>query len=206
MGRRIDSIMQGTIRTLKNMDVAMAKSIFQKDVEINTMEKSIEQSCMNLLALQQPLARDLRVITATLKVITDMERISDQCADICEILATVAGISVMNTSPRMIQMFEKAREMVAGAVDAYIRRTAGRPRPSAKRTMKSTPCFLPRCWSCAARFPGTAPPCRSMWISCSSPNISNAWRITPPISRNGRFSSTPACIPTSTIPRPASNR
>ena len=72
MGRRIDSIMQGTIRTLKNMDVAMAKSIFQKDIEINTMEKSIEQSCMNLLALQQPLARDLRVITATLKVITDM--------------------------------------------------------------------------------------------------------------------------------------
>ena len=97
MGRRIDSIMQGTIRTLKNMDVAMAKSIFQKDIEI----------------------------TATLKVITDMERISDQCADICEILATVAGISVMNTSPRMIQMFEKAREMVAGAVDAYIRRDSG---------------------------------------------------------------------------------
>ena len=89
MGRRIDSIMQGTIRTLKNMDVAMAKSIFQKDVEINTMEKSIEQSCMNLLALQQPLARDLRVITATLKVITDMERISDQCADICEILGNI---------------------------------------------------------------------------------------------------------------------
>ena len=81
MGRRIDSIMQGTLRTLKNMDVALAKSIFQKDIEINTMEKSIEQSCMNLLALQQPLARDLRVITATLKVITDMERISDQCAD-----------------------------------------------------------------------------------------------------------------------------
>lgn len=122
MGRRIDAIMQGTIRTLKNMDVEMARTIFPQDVEINTMEKSIEQSCMNLLALQQPLARDLRVITATLKVITDMERISDQCADICEILATVGGMTKMKASPRLIQMFEKAREMVAGAIDAYIRR------------------------------------------------------------------------------------
>ncbi len=122
MGRRIDNIMQGTLRTLKNMDVAMAKNIFPQDMEINNMEKSIEQSCMNLLALQQPLARDLRIITATLKVITDLERISDQCADICEILSTVAGMATLRTSPRMLQMFERAREMVAGAVDAYIRR------------------------------------------------------------------------------------
>lgn len=122
MGRRIDAIMQGTLNTLKNMDIPMAKSIFPQDMEINTMEKSIERSCMNLLALQQPLARDLRVITATLKAITDMERISDQCADICEILSTVAGMSRLKASPRLIQMFEKAREMVAGAVDAYIRR------------------------------------------------------------------------------------
>ena len=125
MGRRIDGIMQGTIRTLKNMDVSIAKSIFPQDVEINTMEKSIERSCMNLIALQQPLARDLRVITATLKVITDLEHISDQCADICEILATVKGITTLHTSPRMLHMFDKAREMVAGAVDAYIRRANG---------------------------------------------------------------------------------
>ena len=122
MGRRIDAIMQGTLATLKTMDAAMAKTIFPQDSEINNMEKSIERSCINLFALQQPLARDLRVITATLKVITDLERISDQCADICEILATVAGMAGMHASPRMLQMFEKAREMVAGAVDAYIRR------------------------------------------------------------------------------------
>ena len=125
MGRRVDVVMLDTIHCLKTMDTAAAGRVFGHDGEINAREKSIEQSCMNLIALQQPLARDLRVITATLKVITDMERISDQCADICEILATVAGISVMNTSPRMIQMFEKAREMVAGAVDAYIRRDSG---------------------------------------------------------------------------------
>ena len=121
MGRRVDNLMQDAIRCLKNMDVPMARKIYNRDAEINAMEKSIEQSCMNLLALQQPLARDLRTITATLKIITDMERIADQCADICEILYTVSGMASMTASPRMLQMFETARDMFTGALDAYIR-------------------------------------------------------------------------------------
>lgn len=121
MGRRVDAIMQGTIRCLKGMDIAQARSLFPRDAEINTMEKSIESSCMNLLALQQPLARDLRNITASLKIITDLERIADQCADICEILSTVAGMAALRPSPRLLQMFEKARGMVSGALDAYLR-------------------------------------------------------------------------------------
>ena len=54
MGRRVDASMQGTVQCLKAMDIRLAKTIFPRDREINTMEKSIEQSCMNLLALQQP--------------------------------------------------------------------------------------------------------------------------------------------------------
>lgn len=122
MGRRVDNLMQGTISCLKSMDVRTAGTFFTRDADINAREKSIEQSCMNLIALQQPLARDLRTITATLKIITDMERIADQCTDVCEILSTVSGLASMTASPRMIQMFEKAREMFCGAVDAYIRR------------------------------------------------------------------------------------
>ena len=121
MGRRVDASMQGTVQCLKAMDIRLAKTIFPRDREINTMEKSIEQSCMNLLALQQPLARDLRLITATLKIITDMERIADQCADICEILATVAGMAGLRPTARLLQMFEKAREMFGSALDAYLR-------------------------------------------------------------------------------------
>lgn len=121
MGRRVDDLMQGTIRCLRSMDISLAKTIFPSDAEINAMEGSIEQSCMNLLALQQPLARDLRTITATLKIVTDMERIADQCADICEILATVSGMASLKASPRLLTMFEKAREMFAGSLDAYLR-------------------------------------------------------------------------------------
>ena len=121
MGRQVDTLLQGTMRCLKTMDTDLAASIFPQDTAFNTMERSIEQSCMNLLALQQPLARDLRRITAALKVITDMERIADQCADICEIIATVAGLAQLRATPHLLQMFEKARVMVAGAIDAYLR-------------------------------------------------------------------------------------
>lgn len=121
MGRRVDNLMQGTIRCLKSMDVNLAKSIFPSDSDVDAMEKNIEQSCIYLLALQQPLARDLRTITSTLKIITDMERIADQCTDICEILATVSGMASLKASPRLLQMFEKAREMFAGSLDSYLR-------------------------------------------------------------------------------------
>lgn len=124
MGRRVDALMQDAIRCLKSMDRPLARRIVPRDAEINTMEKTIEHSCMNLLALQQPLARDLRVITATLKILTDMERVADQCADICEILSTVAGMTGQTASPRLMRMFTKARSMFAGALDAYLRRDA----------------------------------------------------------------------------------
>ena len=124
MGRRVDALMQDAIRCLKSMDRPLARRIVPRDAEINTMEKTIEHSCMNLLALQQPLARDLRVITATLKILTDMERVADQCADICEILSTVAGMAGQTASPRLLRMFGKARSMFAGALDAYLRRDA----------------------------------------------------------------------------------
>lgn len=124
MGRLVDSLMEGTIRCLKKTDAALARTIFPHDLEINAMEKGIEQGCMNLIALQQPLARDLRTITATLKIITDMERVADQCADICEILATVSDLKQVELPPQMLHMFETARKMFTGALDAFIRRDA----------------------------------------------------------------------------------
>ena len=63
-------------------------------------------------------------ITATLKILTDMERVADQCADICEILSTVSGMTQQTASPRLLLMFSKARAMFAGALDAYLKRDA----------------------------------------------------------------------------------
>ncbi len=120
MAGHVDRIMNGTIQALRNQDTALARTLLVEDQDINETEHRIEQMCLNLIALQQPLAKDLRHIVAALKIITDMERVSDQCVDICEIMTTVS-FSEMKTPARIIQMYEKAREMFSSAIDAYIR-------------------------------------------------------------------------------------
>lgn len=126
MGRQVDDLMQKTLRCLRTMDVNLAASIFPHDAEFNSMERGIEQNCLSLLALQQPLAHDLRHITAALKIITDLERVADQCADICEILGTVAGISQLRPTSQLLVMMEKARHMLSGALDAFLREDTAR--------------------------------------------------------------------------------
>ena len=120
MAGHVDRIMDGTIQALRLQDTTMAKTLMVEDQDISDTEHRIEQMCLNLIALQQPLAKDLRHIVAALKIITDMERISDQCVDICEIMTTVS-FTEMRSPARIIQMYEKAREMFASAIDAYIK-------------------------------------------------------------------------------------
>ena len=67
-------------------DIDKAKQIIQNDQEINNYQKKIEQICYSLLIEQQPVASDLRLITAALKMVTDLERIGDQASDICELV------------------------------------------------------------------------------------------------------------------------
>ena len=188
MGRRVDVVMLDTIHCLKTMDTAAAGRVFGHDGEINAREKSIEQSCMNLIALQQPLARDLRAITATLKIITDMERIADQCADICEILSTVSGLAAFNPPPKLLEMFDKARRMFAGALDAYIRRDGKLAEAVCRSDDEVDALFSASILELCGKI-------------CSSPNTSSGSRITPPMSRNGRFLWRRAHIPISTTPR-----
>ena len=78
--------------------------------------------CLNLIALQQPIAKDLRMIAACLKILTDIEREGDQCADVCEILSTgqVYGNSLIVS--KIIQMMEAARDMFRRAMDVFISR------------------------------------------------------------------------------------
>ncbi len=121
MGRRVDDFMACTLHCLKDMDIEEARLLVPQDEEVNQMQTKLEQRCMSLIALQQPLARDLRVITATLKMVTDMERVADQCTDICELLSTVPGLEKAEMPAVLLTMLEKARDMFGRAVDAYLR-------------------------------------------------------------------------------------
>ncbi|NLF19852.1 MAG: phosphate signaling complex protein PhoU [Clostridiaceae bacterium] len=120
MGTRVDRIMGDTIKALKDHDFILARQIFESDHYINDMEAMVERKSFNLIALQQPIAGDLRRITASLKVVTDIERVADQCADICEIMTTYPDFHSMQTPPLLIRMFEEARDMFVGAIDSFM--------------------------------------------------------------------------------------
>ncbi len=122
VGAVVDGRIAMTIDALRTMDSELAAEVVAGDNQINHSEQQIEQVCMNLLALQQPIATDLRVIAACLKIITDMERVADQCADICDIITT--GEMRLNSAPlaHVIQMLEAARAMFDRAMDVFLSR------------------------------------------------------------------------------------
>jgi phosphate transport system protein len=122
LGLRVEQIIADTIKALRTSDKELAMRIYREDPEINAAQNRIEQTCVNLIALQQPLARDLREITAVLKMITDVERVADQCADICEIMVTYPDFDRVPAPQTILNQYEKAGEMFAGSIDAFIRK------------------------------------------------------------------------------------
>lgn len=120
MGDKISHIISNTITALKKQDVALSKETFDGDEQINAMNRKIEQMCLTMIALQQPIASDLRSIASALKILTDMERIADQCADICEIMLSHPDCTSLKPPAKLIQMLESAQEMFLNAVSAYL--------------------------------------------------------------------------------------
>ena len=91
MGAMCEEAISKATEALNNGDVNLAEEIRTNSGAIDQMERDIESRCMKLLLHQQPVARDLRLISAALKMITDMERIGDQAEDIAEIVTFLAG-------------------------------------------------------------------------------------------------------------------
>lgn len=106
---------------LSSADPALAARVAPLDREIDQKERDIEALCMKLLLQQQPVARDLRQISAALKMITDMERIGDQAEDIAEIVSFLNGRSAEEHT-HLKEMAAAAIKMVTDSVDAYVRR------------------------------------------------------------------------------------
>ena len=120
MGAACEEIIELASRSLTDYSVDLAKSVSTVGAQIDESERTIETICMKLLLRQQPVARDLRVISAAMKMITDMERIGDQAEDIVEI------IPFMNAHPderfpKIREMAKAAQAMVTEAVDAYVK-------------------------------------------------------------------------------------
>ena len=121
MGSMCEEVIDKATKAINLGDVQLAKTVKESGASIDQMERDIESRCMKLLLHQQPVARDLRMISAALKMITDMERIGDQAEDIAEIVTFLDGRTV-GEMKLISEMAYKTIEMVTGSVDAFVKK------------------------------------------------------------------------------------
>ncbi len=121
MGAMIEQAITKATKALLEQNVALADEVKSFDSIIDEKEKEIETQCLKLLLSQQPVARDLRQISAALKMITDMERIGDQAADISEICVYLADQQYIKELDHIPQMAKATIKMVTDSIDAYVK-------------------------------------------------------------------------------------
>ena len=122
MGALIERAIRSATDALVKQDVEAALQAIAADKEVDQAERDIESLCLKLLLQQQPVARDLRLISSALKMITDMERIGDQASDIAELVIYLSKEPYIKELTHLPQMAENAIRMVSSALDAYVRK------------------------------------------------------------------------------------
>ena len=122
MGSMIEKAIENAVKAMVTSDIELARTVIRSDEEIDHQEKTIENLCLKLLLQQQPVASDLRQISSALKMITDMERIGDQAADISEIVISMASEkkSVSLDMTLLEQMAKETTLMLVGSIDAFV--------------------------------------------------------------------------------------
>lgn len=121
MGSLCEDAIACAVKALLTNDMELAEKAKKTEVEIDRMERDIEGLCLKLLQQQQPVARDLRLISAALKMITDMERIGDQAADVAEIVSFI-DLSQSINHLHIKEIAEAAIKMVSESINAFVKR------------------------------------------------------------------------------------
>ncbi|MCR5665197.1 MAG: phosphate signaling complex protein PhoU [Eubacterium sp.] len=124
MSNMIEQAIQGAIDALFTQNVEKAKKIMGDDEQVDREQKRIENICFQLLIQRQPVARDLRTITAAMKMVTDMERIGDQAADISELTIMMADSPYKMKEDNIKKMATETIVMLLDAVEAYVEQDA----------------------------------------------------------------------------------
>ena len=121
MGGLVELTINSAVKALIDQDTEQAKKAILAEQEVDHKEKEIESLCLKLLLQQQPVARDLRRISAALKMITDMERIGDQAASISEIVLYLSDAPYIKKLETIPQMAVETIKMVNMSIDAYVK-------------------------------------------------------------------------------------
>lgn len=120
LGAHVEESVERSVRAVCERDAALAQSVIDSDPDIDTMEVNIEEECLKVLALHQPVANDLRFIIAALKVNNDLERIGDLAANIAEQGKYIARNGPSGTPYDLVGMATKVRKMLRDSLDALM--------------------------------------------------------------------------------------
>ncbi len=124
------------VEALLERDRAKARRVIAGDGVIDAMEVEIEEMCINLLALQQPMARDLRMLTSALKIASDLERVGDHAVNIAQSAERLLEFRMITPEPELVVMARLSREMLSDAIEAFIRGDAAAGRDVCRRDDK----------------------------------------------------------------------
>jgi len=120
MGNTVMQAIADAKKALVEKDIELAQRIIASDDDIDNKEREIESLCLKIILQQQPVAKDLRLISSVMKIITDLERIGDHATDISEITIKLADRPYIKRLEHIPQMAEAAMKMVSESIDAYI--------------------------------------------------------------------------------------
>jgi len=122
MGSFVEEMLESSVQALVDQDIALAEEVIRRDDVADELDLEIETSCIHMLALQQPMSKDLRVIGTAIKIITDLERIGDYSVDIAKTAIELAGEPYPHALVRLPRMAELTAKMVRGALEAFVNR------------------------------------------------------------------------------------
>jgi phosphate transport system protein len=133
MGSLVGKAIGDSVLSLKNRDVELAQKVIDMDDEIDALDHSIEENCMRLLALQQPMARDLRLIISGLKMSIDLERMGDLALEIAVITKITANVPPVKPLIDIPRMSEICQQMLANTMTAFENKDVELAKVTAKR-------------------------------------------------------------------------
>nr|WP_314463190.1 phosphate signaling complex protein PhoU [uncultured Clostridium sp.] len=133
MGALVETIIDTAVTSIQTQDLELAKKVFEQDDEIDQLELEIEKECIMLLALQQPLAKDLRTIASVLKIITDLERMGDNAVNIAQVTLEIGKEPIINAITDIPKMAEIGRKMLKMSLDAFVNEDISLAQKAAER-------------------------------------------------------------------------
>jgi len=121
MAERAEDLVELSVDALRERDARKAERVLVADAAIDALELEVEQRAISLLALQQPMARDLRFIIGAIKISSDLERVGDHAVNIAQATLRLLGTNTLHHGPEIDDMARRARTMLSDALDAFIR-------------------------------------------------------------------------------------